>query len=60
MFNNPFEILVKERNLDVKVPDDKVLVKSFCSAISAGTELLVYRGEIPEGMLLDPLITEFS
>ena len=60
MFNSPFEILVKERNLDVKVPDDKVLVKSFCSAISAGTELLVYRGEIPEGMLLDPLIPEFS
>ena len=60
MFNNPFEILVKERNLDVKIPDDTVLVESFCSGISAGTELLVYRGEIPEGMLLDPLIPEFS
>jgi len=60
VFNSPFEILINERNLDAKVPDDTVLVKSFCSGISAGTELLVYRGEIPEGMLLDPLIPELS
>jgi len=31
----------------------EVLVETLCSAISAGTELLVYRGQIPEDMLLD-------
>lgn len=28
--------------------DDEVLVESLCSAISAGTEMLVYRGEFPQ------------
>ncbi len=60
LFNNPFEVLVKEGTIDVDIPDDNVLVKSIYSGISAGTELLVYRGQIPEGMLLDPLIPEFS
>ncbi len=52
--------MVKERTIDVKIPDDNVLIKSVYSGISAGTELLVYRGQLPEGMLLDPLIPEFN
>ena len=28
--------------------DDEVLVETVCSAISAGTEMLVYRGEFPQ------------
>lgn len=35
---------------------DQVLVKTHCSAISAGTELLVYRGKIPGQMALDASI----
>ena len=60
LFNTPFEVLIKEQTIDVEIPDDNVLVKTVYSGISAGTELLVYRGQIPEGMLLDPLIPEFS
>lgn len=38
---------------DVEVPslkEDEVLVETTCSAISAGTEMLVYRGEFPHNM----------
>lgn len=31
----------------------EVLVKSECSAVSAGTELLLYRGHAPDGIALD-------
>jgi len=36
---------------------DELLVEVECSAISAGTEMLVYRGQIPNGMALDASIT---
>lgn len=32
---------------------DQLLIKSLCSAVSAGTEMLVYRGQLPEQMSLD-------
>lgn len=32
---------------------DQLLIKSICSAVSAGTEMLVYRGQLPEQMSLD-------
>lgn len=32
---------------------DEILVEVECSAISAGTEMLVYRGQIPKDMALD-------
>lgn len=32
---------------------DQMLVKTLCSAISAGTEMLVYRGQLPEQITLD-------
>jgi threonine dehydrogenase-like Zn-dependent dehydrogenase len=35
---------------------DEVLVEVECSAISAGTEMLVYRGQIPNDMALDASI----
>lgn len=38
-------------------PNDKeVLVETICSAVSAGTELLVYRGHLPDEMALDATI----
>lgn len=36
---------------------NQVLVQAECSAISAGTEMLVYRGQIPDNMSLDSNIT---
>ena len=37
--------------------DDELLIAVECSAISAGTEMLVYRGQIPNEMALDANIT---
>ncbi len=39
---------------------NQVRVQTICSAISAGTELLVYRGELPESMALDTNIQSLS
>jgi len=36
---------------------DELLVEVECSAISAGTEMLVYRGQVPRDMALDANIT---
>ena len=45
---------VEVANDDIPYPGEgEVLVKTFVSAISAGTELHVYRGDIPEGVALD-------
>lgn len=38
----------------------EVLVKTRCSAISAGTELLVYRGKIPPQMALDATLDHLN
>lgn len=39
---------------------DELLVETAVSAVSPGTELLVYRGEVPEGMPLDESIEALS
>jgi 2-desacetyl-2-hydroxyethyl bacteriochlorophyllide A dehydrogenase len=40
---------VEVRKESLPVPgDDEVLVETICSAISAGTEMLVYRGQFPK------------
>lgn len=33
--------------------NDQLLIKSICSAVSAGTEMLVYRGQLPDHLSLD-------
>lgn len=38
------------------IPDTSLLLKADYSAISAGSELLIYRGELPENMELDSTI----
>lgn len=35
---------------------DSVRVRTFCSAVSAGTEMLVYRGELPKDLALDAVL----
>jgi 2-desacetyl-2-hydroxyethyl bacteriochlorophyllide A dehydrogenase len=46
-FISPKQIEIRETNLPA-LKEDEVLVESICSAISAGTEMLVYRGEFPK------------
>ncbi|MFW6385515.1 MAG: zinc-dependent alcohol dehydrogenase [Halodesulfurarchaeum sp.] len=44
-FTAPFEVERRETNFDVA--EDQVLVETALSAISGGTELLIYRGDAP-------------
>ena len=46
-FTSPQHVEVRETTLP-SIKDDEVLVETICSAISAGTEMLVYRGEFPQ------------
>jgi 2-desacetyl-2-hydroxyethyl bacteriochlorophyllide A dehydrogenase len=45
-FTSTKQVEIKEINLPT-LKDDEVLVESICSAISAGTEMLVYRNQFP-------------
>lgn len=51
-FTGPREVSVKEEPLPSLEPD-QVLVETTLSAISPGTELLVYRGEAPAGTVVE-------
>ncbi len=51
-FTDPFKVDLRETELQPPGPD-QVLVRSLYSSISAGTEMLVYRGQVPESMELD-------
>ncbi|OFE11575.1 oxidoreductase [Pseudohongiella acticola] len=52
---------LEERSVALPAPGPGQLrVKSLCSAISAGSELLVYRGELPEEMSLDANLASLS
>jgi len=45
-FTAPKKIEIRESTLP-SLKENEVLVKTICSAISAGTEMLVYRGQFP-------------
>ena len=45
-FTAPHQVELREESLPV-LGADEVLVETICSAISAGTEMLVYRGQFP-------------
>jgi 2-desacetyl-2-hydroxyethyl bacteriochlorophyllide A dehydrogenase len=51
-FDGPRSVSVRERPVGDPGPDE-VLVETRASAISAGTELLVYRGDAPEELPAD-------
>ncbi len=51
-FTEPFQVEVREQGLPSPAPD-QALVRCLYSGISAGTELLVYRGQVPDSMPLD-------
>jgi len=51
-FTGPHKVEVREQELSAPEPG-QALVRNLYSGISAGTELLVYRGQIPERLALD-------
>ncbi|WP_276300149.1 zinc-dependent alcohol dehydrogenase [Halorussus lipolyticus] len=54
-FTGNGEVEVRERELPTP-GEDEVLVRTERSAVSPGTEMLVYRGEVPTGMAADATI----
>ncbi|MCA1960616.1 MAG: zinc-binding alcohol dehydrogenase [Desulfomonile sp.] len=58
-FTAPYGIAVEQEPLPA-LPSDSVLVQTIASAISPGTELLVYRGKWPAGIAVDASITSLA
>jgi len=54
-FTAPHHVEVRETSLDPPA-SDQVVVRTSYSAVSAGTELLLYRGQLPNSMALDSSI----
>ncbi len=55
-FTAPRQVELREETLPALGADD-VLVETVCSAISAGTEMLLYQGRFPRDLELDPVIS---
>jgi len=55
--NHEVEILTHEKS---SPGDNQVLIETLYSAISAGTEMLVYRGQLPQELDLDSSIKALS
>jgi 2-desacetyl-2-hydroxyethyl bacteriochlorophyllide A dehydrogenase len=58
-FVKPHQVEIRDQQLP-PLQADQVLVKSLYSGISAGTEMLVYRGQLPNDMVLDESLTAFE
>lgn len=55
-FTAPRQVEIREEHLPA-LGADEVLVETVCSAISAGTELLVYQGSFPRDIETDSVIS---
>lgn len=55
-FTQPYQVAVKTCALPLLLPH-QMLVTTVASGISAGTEMLFYRGQVPSGMTVDASIT---
>lgn len=58
-FQRPYAVEIRQQQLPTPAPT-QLLVQTTCSAISAGTELLFYRGQIPSSMAVDTTIKGMS
>jgi len=58
-FDAPFQVSVRDESMP-QLADDQVLVRVAVSAISTGTELLFYRGQVPADMPIDSSIDVLS
>lgn len=54
-FTGANRVEIREQKINAPVVNE-VLVKVICSAVSAGTEMLVYRGQLPSEISLDSTI----
>jgi len=54
-FTGPRTVAVERESAPDPAPDE-VLVEARVSAVSSGTELLIYRGEVPRGLAADETI----
>ena len=59
IFEKPHTVLIKEEPMPVPGARE-VLIKTIFSAISAGSELLIYRGQMPPGLPADMTIKALS
>jgi len=55
-FTAPRQVELREESLSALGADD-VLVETICSAISAGTEMLIYQNRFPRDEEIDPVIS---
>lgn len=51
-FTAPYSVEYREQELVGPGPEE-ILVRTLCTGISAGTEMLVYRGQLPQDQALD-------
>jgi 2-desacetyl-2-hydroxyethyl bacteriochlorophyllide A dehydrogenase len=58
-FQGPFTCAVREEDRPA-AHGDRLLVQVSCSAISAGTEMLIFRGRFPEGMAVDAALPTYD
>jgi len=58
-FECPFSCVVREEDLP-EAAGDRLLVQVSCSAISAGTEMLIFQGLFPEGMAVDANLPSYD
>jgi 2-desacetyl-2-hydroxyethyl bacteriochlorophyllide A dehydrogenase len=58
-FKRPYQVEVLNETLPTIQPH-QVMVQTAISAISAGTELLFYRGQVPAGMAVDATISNMD
>jgi 2-desacetyl-2-hydroxyethyl bacteriochlorophyllide A dehydrogenase len=59
IFEKPFTCAIREAPLP-EARGDRLLVAARCSAISAGTEMLVFQGRFPPGMALDAALPGYA
>lgn len=58
-FNSPGEVAVRQETIAPPGPGE-VLVKASLSAVSAGTEMLLYRGQFPDELQVDASLEALS
>lgn len=58
-FEAPWQISLRWENLP-PLGDSEVCIETICSAVSSGTELLVYRGQFPDSLAVDETIPSLA
>ena len=58
-FNTPFHVEVREAEVPAPAAG-QALVQTLCSAISPGTEMLIYRGQFPRDLAVDETISALA